>query len=133
MKLYHIQTDKRDIIKLLRELHEFIDSTEFDVKKHFYFANTSKDEIQYSNFYTLNELGFSVADVVNTIRELTVSDYSETLFDRDNSNPPLLYVFGKSIDSKLIYIKLKYRSIGNKKVICVSFHFARFDMKFPYK
>lgn len=52
---------------------------------------------------------------------------------KDDSNPPLLFVFGKSIDNKLVYIKLKIKGNTSKKILCLSFHYARHNMNFPYK
>ena len=34
-------------------------------------------------------------DVVNRIKELTVEEYSETKIDKDDLNPPLLFVFAR--------------------------------------
>lgn len=62
---------------------------------------------------------------------MTVKEYSETLIDQDNDAPPLLFVFGKDINQRLVYIKLKIKS-EKKKVLCVSFHYAKWEMKFPY-
>ncbi|MGN9019308.1 hypothetical protein ACTM9B_10280 [Lachnospiraceae bacterium HCP1S3_A10] len=32
-------------------------------------------------------------------------EYSETKVDKDDVNPPILFVFGKDINGKLIYVK----------------------------
>jgi len=55
------------------------------------------------------------------------------LIDKDDDKPPLLFVFGKDINAKLVYIKLKIKGETDKKVLCLSFHYAKYDMKFPYK
>ena len=52
--------------------------------------------------------------------------------DKDDINPPLLFVFGKDIEEKLIYIKLKVKNKTQKHVLCVSFHYAKEKMIFPY-
>ena len=65
-------------------------------------------------------------------RGWSLKEYSETKFDNDDSDPPLLYVFGKMINNKLVYIKLKIRNNKRKCVICISFHYARDKMDFPY-
>ena len=46
-------------------------------------------------------------DIVEVLKTLTVEDYSETKIDTDDIHPPILYVFGKKIDEKLVYIRLK--------------------------
>ena len=43
------------------------------------------------------DLEYDIEDVVERLRELTVGEYSETLVDKDDINPPLLFVFGKII------------------------------------
>lgn len=47
-------------------------------------------------------------------------------------NPPLLFVFGKDINGRLVYVKLKIKGNNKKRVLCVSFHYAKEPMKFPY-
>ncbi len=71
-------------------------------------------------------------DVVNRLKELTVEEYFETKVDKDDLNPPLLFVFGKDINGKLIYVKLKIKGDQQKSVLCVSFHYAKDKMTFPY-
>lgn len=44
----------------------------------------------------------------------------------------LKLVFGKDIEEKLIYIKLKVKNKTQKHVLCVSFHYAKEKMIFPY-
>lgn len=46
-------------------------------------------------------------------------------------NPPILFVFGKGINGQLVYVKLKIRD-QQKQVVCVSFHYAKDKMEFPY-
>ncbi len=72
------------------------------------------------------------ADVIHSIMELTVEEYSETLIDKDDLQPPLLFVFGKDISGRQIYIKLKIKDTDSRKIICVSFHYAKEKMVFPY-
>ena len=46
---------------------------------------------------------------------MAVEEYSETKIDKDDLDPPLLFVFGKSINRKLVYIKLKIKGDKNRK------------------
>jgi hypothetical protein len=78
------------------------------------------------------DLDYDTYDVVDRLKELTIEEYSETLIDRDDVNPPLLFVFGKNINSKQVYIKLKIKGQETKYVLCVSFHYAKEKMVFPY-
>ena len=80
------------------------------------------------------DLGYDSEDVVSRLRELTLEEYSETKIDKDDLNPPLLFVFGKDINRRLVYMKLKIKKKENlrKHILCVSFHYAKEKMKFPY-
>ena len=69
---------------------------------------------------------------VDKLKELTVEEYSETKIDKDDLDPPLLWVFGKNIHRQLVYIKLKIKENQSRHVLCVSFHYAKEKMKFPY-
>lgn len=90
-----------------------------------------EDEI-YSTPYTLLDLDYDISDVADRLRELTLQEYSETLIDRENADPPLLFVFGKDINGREVYIKLKMKGNQQKYVLCVSFHYAKEKMTFPY-
>lgn len=77
-------------------------------------------------------MNYDLEDVIDVIKNLTLKDYSETLFDNDNDRPPLLFVFGKDINNKTVYIKLKVRDNIKNYILCVSFHYAEFKMSHPY-
>ncbi|MBE6046382.1 MAG: type II toxin-antitoxin system MqsR family toxin [Clostridiales bacterium] len=78
------------------------------------------------------DLDYGDEDVIATLLSLEVEDYSHTLIDRDNDEPPWLFVFGKEIQKKMVYIKYKIRE-GKRIIICVSFHYPKEEMEFPYK
>jgi len=78
------------------------------------------------------DLDYDMEDVVARLKELVLEEYSETLIDKDDLNPPLLFVFGKYINRKLIYVKLKVKGDQQRHVLCVSFHYAKHEMTFPY-
>lgn len=63
---------------------------------------------------------------------LKLCNYSETLIDKNNNDPPFLYVFGKYIKEKEIYIKFKIRENQQKCIVCVSFHYSEHKMVYPY-
>ena len=128
-----IQSDKKVIKAFLEELKEILGDEDFDIDKNLLIIRSRKDEIEYSTNYTLVDLEYDSFDVVERLKELTVAEYSETLIDKDDDKPPLLFVFGKDINNKLVYIKLKIKGETDKKVLCLSFHYAKYDMKFPYK
>ncbi len=87
---------------------------------------------KFSTPYTLLDLDYDTEDIVNHLKELKLSEYSETKIDTDDVHPPVLFVFGKDISDRLIYVKLKIRD-GGRKVVCVSFNYAKRTMLFPYR
>jgi len=86
----------------------------------------------YKNFLTLADLNYDIADVRNVLLIITVQDYSETLFDTKDVTTPLFRVFGKHLNNKEVYIKIKIRDNTNKQVFCISFHYAEDEMNKPY-
>jgi hypothetical protein len=117
----------------LEELKEVLGAEDFNIDNNLLIIKSSKDEIEYSTNYTMMDLDYDSSDIVERLKELNVSEYSETLIDKEDDKPPLLFVFGKDINSKLIYIKLKIKGETKKKVLCLSFHYAKHNMEFPYK
>lgn len=108
-------------------------SKAFSIETDFILIRKRKtDDERHSTPYTLLDLDYSVEDVVDRLKELTLADYSETRVDKNNLDPPLLFVFGKTIEKKTVYIKLKVRETQKKKVICVSFHYAKEKMNYPF-
>lgn len=128
-----IQSQKTAVKAFLEDLKEVLGDEDFDIDKNLLIIRSRKDEIEYSTNYTLVDLEYDSADIVERLKELTVAEYSETLIDKDDDKPPLLFVFGKDINAKLVYIKLKIKGETDKKVLCLSFHYAKYDMKLPYK
>lgn len=84
------------------------------------------------NFKTLTALEFRVDDVKKELNELGVTHYSEGPVKETLYNGADMWVFGKLIQSKEVYIKI---SMGqpSDKVICISFHFSDYSMTYPYK
>ena len=103
----NIQSARKDVIAFLGELKNLLEKEDF---------NTDID-------LTL---------IIDRLKELRLEEYSETKIDRDDSHPPLLFVFGKNINNRLVYIKLKIKEKHRKYVVCVSFHYAKEKMTFPY-
>ena len=100
-----VRSEKKDVKAFLEELKEILNAKEFNIDNDLLIVKSNKDEIEYS----------------------------ETLIDKDDDKPPLLFVFGKDINSRLVYIKLKIKGEQTKRVLCLSFHYAKHDMVFPYK
>lgn len=128
-----IQSKKREVVAFLEELKELLGKEDFDIDTDFALIKKKKiDDEEHSTQYTMLDLGYDTWDVVERLKELTVAEYSETKIDKDDLDPPLLFVFGKDINRKLVYVKLKIKGDQRRRVLCVSFHYARDPMKFPY-
>lgn len=127
-----IKSERKLVQEFLNELHQLIDSKDFDIDRNFFLIRAAKQDEYYSTPYTILDLEYDSEDVVDRLKELTVANYSETLFDRDDEIPPLLFVFGKMINGKEVYIKLKIKGNVEKRILCVSFHYAKYSMVFPY-
>ena len=126
---------RHEVLAFLEELKAFIEGNDFDIDHDLILIKKRKlDDEEYSTPYTLLDLEYSSEDVVNRLKELTVAEYSETKIDKDDFNPPLLFVFGKDINRRLVYVKLKIKKKENLRthILCVSFHYAKEKMKFPY-
>ena len=67
-----------------------------------------------------------------TVLALKIEDYTEGPLEEKMRGLPPMWVFGKSVKGKEIYIKI---SMGapNSNVICISFHVAEHPMTYPFK
>lgn len=127
-----IHSDKQSVKAFLAELNEVLGDDDFNIDKNIVVVNKQKENLQYSTRYTLLDLDYDTYDIVERLKELTIKEYSETLIDKDDDNPPLLFVFGKDINDRRVYIKLKIRGTEVRKILCLSFHYAEWKMEFPY-
>lgn len=128
-----MQSKRKEVIAFLEELKELLGKEDFDIDSDLTLIKRKKpDDEEHSTPYTLLDLDYDTWDVVERLKELTVAEYSETKIDKDDLEPPLLFVFGKNINRKLVYIKLKIKESKKRNVLCVSFHYARDPMTFPY-
>lgn len=79
------------------------------------------------------QLGFKYQDIYETLLGLSVEDYCEgPCQDRDQTGE--LWVFGKIIENKDVYIKIKLASFGPLRIVrVISFHFAKEPLEYPLK
>jgi hypothetical protein len=84
------------------------------------------------NTQTLLALEINSRQRTAIIESLKVTDYSQGPRPDQLSDGPPLWVFGKELKGRMIYIKI---TMGREEspVICISFHEAEFPIKFPYK
>jgi hypothetical protein len=128
------QSKKNEVTDFLEELQGILGKENFDIDTDITLIRVKKkkEDERYSTPYTLLDLDYDTYDVIDRLKELTVQEYSETLIDKDDINPPLLFVFGKDINNKQVYVKLKIKGNPSRYVVCVSFHYAKEKMVFPY-
>ena len=104
---------RQEVLAFLEELKAFLKGNDFDIDHDLILIKKKKvDDEEYSTPYTLLDLDYNSEDVVNRLKELTVAEYSETKIDKDDLNPPLLFVFGKDINRRLVYMKLKIKKMA---------------------
>ena len=100
---------KKEVKEFLQDLGQFINRDDINIDHDFYLnlKDDQRRDKKYTTSYTTLALEYDNNDIVEVLKTLTVEDYSETKIDTDDIHPPILYVFGKKIDEKLVYIKLK--------------------------
>ena len=119
--------------KYLKELKSILCSESFTYTNDMdVLLSTVPESTGYKNSDTMDKLKYTKSDIYNTLLSLTVNDYSETLADTKGSTLPPLYVFGKTINTKEVYIKVKIRDKVKNKIFCLAFHFAKFPIIKPY-
>ena len=85
------------------------------------------------NMECLTQLEFKYTDIKETLLGLSVEDYCEGPC-QDRDQPGELWVFGETIENKVVYIKLKLASLGQLRFVrVVSFHFAEHTLEYPFK
>ena len=95
---------EKEVQIFLDKLKSFITRKDFNIDKDF-FLNLNGDikrERKYSTRYAMDVLEYDKHDIVEILSILSAENYSETKIDTDDTNPPLLFVFGKIIDNKEI-------------------------------
>ena len=79
------------------------------------------------------ELGFKYHDIYETMLGLSVEDYCAGPC-KDKDQPGDVWIFGKIIENKNIYIKMKLASFGPLRVVrIISFHFAKDPLDYPFR
>ena len=85
------------------------------------------------NLDALSDLGLTKKNLKEEILALSVQDYCEGP-EPDRDRPGEIWIFGKHIAGKEIYIKLKIAQVSKEKIAkCLSFHAANFPLCFPYR
>jgi len=122
------------IEEFLTKLKSILCSDMFDINKDLEILfSLTEGKPGFMNAQTLDDLGYTIVDVRDTLLSLTVQDYSETMFDNRELTGPGLRVFGKNIRNKEVYIKVKLRIRENSNVFCISFHYSQYPISYPFK
>lgn len=104
--------------------------TEFKVKLKIW--NVVFLSNRQKNTQTLAELEISVNEAIDVLANLSVTDYSEGPVTDQMLSGADMWVFGRDVKGHEIYIKVTLGRVSSP-VICISFHFAEYPMKYPFK
>ena len=82
---------------------------------------------------TLAFLGLTKRDLEEILMSLSVVDYCQgPQPDRDGEGA--VWIFGREVKGLVVYIKLKVAQVeGDRIAKCLSFHVAKYAMKFPFR
>lgn len=114
-------SSKQEVEKFLREL-----KVKMDV-----FGILFLDE-RGKNQQTLHDLEISPNKRMEIITSLTVRDYSEGPLDEKMRGILPMWIFGKNVKNKEVYIKISM-GMENTKAVCISFHIAEHPINYPLK
>lgn len=67
-----------------------------------------------------------------TLEQLKIEDYSEGPLEETMYGGSHMWVFGKEVVGKELYIKVAMGQ-SNYPVICISFHIAESELNYPFK
>lgn len=83
------------------------------------------------NLQTLIDLEITPKYRENVIIDLEVEDYSDGPIVDSLNKCGEMWVFGKDVKDREVYIKI---SLGKgTNALCISFHIAEYPMKYPFK
>jgi len=84
------------------------------------------------NAKALVDLELRPVDRRTTLERLEIIDYSKGPIKEKLYGGSEMWVFGKAIKTREVYIKITIGAFGNS-VICISFHLAEHKMLYPFK
>ena len=84
------------------------------------------------NTQALFDLEITKAERNKTLATLKPADYSQGPLAEELHKGADMWVFGKLVKGKEVYIKITIGVYG-AQVICISFHIAEHPMNYPYK
>ena len=84
------------------------------------------------NTQTLAELELRPIERKSILEKLEVKDYSEGPLEEKLYGGSDMWVFGKTVKKRDVYIKITMGAT-NSSVICISFHLAEHTIEYPLK
>ncbi len=84
------------------------------------------------NAQALVELELRPVERKTILEAIETKDYSEGPLEENLYGGSDMWVFGKTIKKREVYIKITIGAIGSN-VICISFHLAQHKMNYPLK
>lgn len=84
------------------------------------------------NLQTLIELELRTKERKTVLERLETEDYSEGPLEEKLYGGTAMWVFGKTIKKREVYIKITMGAPGTS-VICISFHLSQHRMHYPLK
>lgn len=84
------------------------------------------------NTQALLDLDITRDERIVLLKKIIVNDYSEGPLEEKLNGGHDMWVFGKEMKNKELYIKIAL-GINGAKVICISFHVAEHKMNYPFK
>lgn len=112
---------KDQVVQFLNEF--FVKYRSFDI--------IFRDE-RGKNAAALLTLEISPAQRKKIIESLTADDYTEGPLEDTLYRIADLWVFGKTLKKKELYIKISMGA-DNSRTICISFHVAEYPLKYPFR
>ena len=131
--------NRKTIEEFLVGMKGILCDEKFNPDRDFHFIEEREQDTpddEYTNANTMLALEYDTADIIEELKTLSIQEYYETMVDTVSKDLSFWHVFGRKIQGKDIYIKvrIKQRKKGSKFVFCISFHFARHIMAdFPYR
>lgn len=111
-------------------VQQFID--DFNVKLDIWDLLVRTDRTNTKNMETILDLEFSITQVKQELKKLKVDEYSEGPLSDTLYHISDMWVFGKIIRNREVYIKVQ---LGHpqSQTICISFHYPTRPMSYPFK
>ena len=112
---------KQEVEKYLKEL-----KVKMEIFGILFFDDRGKNQ------QTLHDLEISPAKRKEIISSLKVENYSQGPLNEKMRGILPMWVFGKQVKKKEVYIKVSM-GIENNGAVCISFHIAEHPMNYPFK